>query len=239
MIVLAHRGYSGNYPENTVLAFEKAMEFGADGVELDVHLTKDGKMVICHDESLYRTYGKRANIKETIFEELRNYDSMGQKMPTLEEVFQILPASSIINIELKTNVVSYPFLVEKVLELVNKNHPERVWISSFNHSTLVHVRELDKNVKLGMLFDNEHAKSLKASMELSLKIGIFSYNVPIEAGSFEEFERFIDFAKGNGIKIVFWNSNTITDMNFAQKHDAYAIITNEVERATNFFKGKM
>lgn len=236
MIVLAHRGYSGVYPENTVLAFEKAIDYGADGVELDVHLTKDGKMVVCHDESLYRTYGKHINIKEATFDEIEKYNSMGQKMPTLDEVFQVLPLDSIINIELKTNVVSYPSLVEKVLELVSRNNPERVWLSSFNHSTLVHVRKIDENAKLGMLFGEEHAKNLKACMKLSLEIKAFSYNIPIVAANFEGFDDFLEFAREQRIKIVFWDVNTKMDMEFAKEHGAYAIITNEIERATMFFK---
>ncbi len=236
MIILAHRGYSGMYPENTILAFKKAIDYGADGVELDVHLTKDGKVVVCHDESLYRTYGKHVNIKEATFDEIEKYDSIGQRMPTLDEVFHVLPSNVIINIELKTNVVAYPTLVEKVLDLVNRNNPERVLLSSFNHSTLVHVREIDENVKLGMLFDEEHAKNLKACMELSLKIKAFSYNIPVVAASFKGFDDFLEFARDQKIKIVFWDANTKMDMVFVEKHGAYAIITNEVERATMFFK---
>lgn len=238
MLILGHRGYSGSYPENTLLSFKKALEYKADGIELDVHLSSDGKMVVCHDENLYRTYGKHAWIKDKSLGEMRKLNSLGQKIPTLEEVFQELPKSTFINIEMKTNVVNYPHLEEKVLELVNKNIPERVLISSFNHSTLVHVRELDKNIKLGMLFGEEHLKILKESMILSLKINAFSYNIPVEAGVFEGFDEFMSFANEHGIKIMFWGTNTVADFDFASVHNAYAIITNEVERAVNFFDGE-
>ncbi len=237
MLILGHRGYSGSYPENTLLSFKKALEYEADGIELDVHLSEDGEMVICHDENLYRTYGKHAWIKDKTLREMRRLNSLGQKMPTLEEVFQEVPKSAFVNIELKTNIMSYPHLEEKVMKLVSNDAPERVLISSFNHSTLVRVRELDKNIKLGMLFGEEHLKSLKESMALSLEIGAFSYNIPVEAGGFEGFDEFMSFADEHEIKIMFWGTNTVTDFNFAKSHNAYAVITNEVERAVNFFKG--
>jgi glycerophosphoryl diester phosphodiesterase len=238
VVILGHRGYSGAYPENTLLSFQKAIEYKADGVELDVHLSKDGEMVVCHDEDMYRTYGKHAWIKDETLSEMREYESMGQKIPTLKEVFETLPDSAIINIELKTNVIHYKNLEKDVLGLINDNNPERVWLSSFNHDTLVKVREMDKNVKLGMLFGEEHLKALKKSMELSLKIGVFSYNVPTYAAGVKGFDDFMTFAKANGIKMVFWDSNTVEDFGFAKKSGAYAVITNEVERAVNFFKGE-
>ncbi len=238
MMILGHRGYSGSYPENTILSFKKALEYGADGIELDVHLSKDGKMVVCHDENLYRTYGKHRWIKDETLEDMKKLKSLGQRISTLEEVFHEIPKSVFINIELKTNVMSYPYLEEKVMKLVNDNVPERVLISSFNHSTLAHVREIDENIKLGMLFGEEHIKILKESMALSLEIDVFSYNIPSEVGGFEGFDEFINFANEHGVKMIFWGTNTIMDFGFAKAHKAYAVITNEVERAVNFFKGE-
>ncbi len=238
MVILGHRGYSGAYPENTLLSFAKAMEYKADGVELDVHLSRDGQMVICHDEDMYRTYGKHMLIRDETLTKMREYDSLGQKMPTLQEVFEILPSDAIVNVELKTNVISYKDLEKHVLDFVRKNNPQRVWLSSFNHSTLKKIREIDANVKVGMLFGEEHLSTLKQSMKLSIEIGVFSYNIPTYAASIEGFDDFVSFAKHNGIKLIFWDSNTVEDFDFAQKHDAYAVITNEVERAVRFFKGE-
>ncbi|WP_456400369.1 glycerophosphodiester phosphodiesterase family protein [Mesoaciditoga sp.] len=236
MVILGHRGYSGAYPENTLLSFQKAIEYKADGIELDVHLSKDGQMVVCHDENMYRTYGKHGWIKDETLDEIKGYESMGQKMPTLKEVFEIIPESVIVDVELKTNVIRYKNLEEDVLGLINDYNPERVWLSSFNHETLVKIRELDKNVKLGMLFGEEHLKTLKESMNLSLKINVFSYNIPTYAVGIEGFDDFFSFAKENDIKVVFWDSNTVEDFDFAKKCGAYAVITNEVERAVKFFK---
>ena len=78
MKVFAHRGFSGLYPENTMLAFEKALEVGADGVELDVHLTKDGKLVVIHDEALARTTGYPGLISDYTLEALTKIKEIGR-----------------------------------------------------------------------------------------------------------------------------------------------------------------
>ena len=69
MKVMAHRGYSGKYPENTMLAFQKAVEVGCDGIELDVQLTRDGVLVIIHDERIDRTTDGTGSVKDYTYEE--------------------------------------------------------------------------------------------------------------------------------------------------------------------------
>ncbi len=95
---IAHRGFSGRYPENTMLAFEKALEAGAEGIEFDVHLTKDGQLVIIHDELLDRTTDGKGLVADCTLEELRRLDaSAGYKgvygvnrIPTLEEYYRLI-----------------------------------------------------------------------------------------------------------------------------------------------------
>ena len=92
---IAHRGFSGEYPENTMLAFQKAVEAGCDGIELDVHLTKDGEIVVIHDETVDRTTDGRGAVKDYTLSELRRLDASGrftglfgvQHIPTLREYF--------------------------------------------------------------------------------------------------------------------------------------------------------
>ena len=73
MKIFAHRGYSGKYPENTILAFKKALDIGVDGIELDVHKTKDGKLVVIHDENIKRTFDGEGLIKDYTLKELQDY----------------------------------------------------------------------------------------------------------------------------------------------------------------------
>lgn len=113
----AHRGFSGQFPENTMLAFEKAVEAGADGIELDVQFSKDGELVIMHDETLNRTAGVDGVVKDYTLEQLKAMDVSGKwgdrygsmEIPTLREYFTRFKNLPIItNIELKTGVFPYP-----------------------------------------------------------------------------------------------------------------------------------
>ena len=106
---IAQRGFSGRYPENTMLAFEKALEAGAEGIEFDVHLTKDGQLVIIHDELLDRTTDGKGLVADCTLEELRRLDaSAGYK-----GVYRlILGRDCYTNIELKTGVIGYPGIEE-------------------------------------------------------------------------------------------------------------------------------
>ena len=119
----AHRGFSGKYPENTLLAFEKAIEAQADGIELDVQLTKDGEIVIIHDETIDRTTNGKGLVADYIYEELEKFDASyiytGQfgfnKIPTLREYFNLIKDTNIVtNIELKTGINEYQGIEEKV-----------------------------------------------------------------------------------------------------------------------------
>ena len=114
--IYAHRGFSGKYPENTLMAFQKAAEVGAEGIELDVHTTKDGEVVVMHDENTIRTTGTDALIKDLTLEEFKALDAGYIKNgefgfvapPTLREVFELLKETGMkCNIEFKTGVYEY------------------------------------------------------------------------------------------------------------------------------------
>ena len=123
--IWAHRGASGYCPENTLPAFEKAVEMGAQGIELDIQLTKDEKIVVIHDEWINRTSDGEGWVKDYTLEELRRYNynknfpELGHvDIPTMEEVFALIrPTDLTINIELKTGIVFYDRLEERILEL--------------------------------------------------------------------------------------------------------------------------
>ena len=120
----AHRGFSGLYPENTMLAFRKAVEEGfCDGIELDVHLSKDNEIVIIHDETVDRTTNGTGFVKDKSLEELKklkanytfNETYEDQEIPTFEEYCKYVSDKNIItNIEIKTNLIYYPN-IEKII----------------------------------------------------------------------------------------------------------------------------
>ncbi|QNO15595.1 glycerophosphodiester phosphodiesterase [Alkalicella caledoniensis] len=160
--IIAHRGASGGAPENTMSAFKKALDMGSHGIETDVQMTKDGVLILCHDETVERTTNGKGFIKDFTYSELRKLDAgikfseefKGEKIPTLEELLQLLSGKEIIlNLELKSGPIFYPDIEAKVLELLYKyNYTDNSVISSFNHYSLVELRKLDEDIRLGVLY---------------------------------------------------------------------------------------
>lgn len=160
MLSFAHRGFKGKYPENTMLAFKKAVEIGADGIEFDVHLSKDGELVIIHDETLERTTDGKSLVCEKTLEDLKKLNASKlypdceiQRIPTLREYFEFAKDKEIItNIELKNSIIDYEGIEEKVYRLIEEfGLAEKIIISSFNHESLVRFKNIDPNIKCGVL----------------------------------------------------------------------------------------
>jgi len=159
--IFAHRGFSAEYPENTMLAFQKAIECGAEGIELDVHLTSDGVAVIMHDENTLRTCGEDHLIRDLSAEEFLALDAgfvaggrHGVVHPsTLEAYFELVKDTGLVtNIELKTGVYDYPNIERKTLALIDRfGLRQKVIISSFNHFSVCRFKELAPDVKVGFL----------------------------------------------------------------------------------------
>jgi len=149
------------YPENTLEAFAGAVEMGADGIELDVHLTKDGEIVVAHDERLERVSDGTGYINDHTLEELKLMDFSKTlpgkvcRIPALSEVFSLLKTSALmVNIELKTTERFYLELPGKLLTLAKEyGMEERVIYSSFNHYSLMQIKKLDPNARIGLLYE--------------------------------------------------------------------------------------
>lgn len=161
----AHRGFSGNYPENTMLAFRKAIELGVDGIELDVHFSKDKELVIIHDEELDRTTDATGLVADYTLEELKKIDASYRfkgmygknEIPTLREYFELVKdvPNFKTNIELKTGVNEYHGIEKAVLEMIDEfGLRDKVIISSFNHFSVMRFKELAPDVKCGFLIES-------------------------------------------------------------------------------------
>ena len=165
MKVYAHRGFSGLYPENTMLAFRKAAETSCDGIELDVQITKDGQLVVFHDESIDRTTDGTGFIRDYTLEELKKFNAAAiwngkygfEPIPTFDEYCEWAAGETLItNIEIKSGVYYYEEIEEKTLETVKKYGLEdRVFFSSFNHCSIVQLRKLAPHIKCGALVEHE------------------------------------------------------------------------------------
>ena len=153
MLIYAHRGYSANYPENTLSAFEAALPY-VDGIELDVQLSKDGRLVVIHDETVDRTTDGNGWVKDMTLQELRQLKIDGyERIPTLEEVLGLIERSNVtLNIELKTDQYAYPGIERLAWFAVNEFElDDRVVFSSFNRETLVRMRDVAPVARLAVL----------------------------------------------------------------------------------------
>lgn len=161
VMVYAHRGASAYAPENTLPAFQLAEEQGADGIELDVHLTKDGELVVIHDEKLDRTTDGVGLVRDYTLAELKRFCAdngmpgfADARIPTLREVLeQVRPGRMLVNIELKTGILWYEGIEKKTLDLVAElGMQDRIIYSSFNHYSIAEVRRLAPEAQTAYLF---------------------------------------------------------------------------------------
>ena len=162
MKIWAHRGCSQRYPENTLLAFEKAVEVdGLTGIELDIQLTKDGQLVVIHDERVDRTTEGIGYVRDYTLSELKRLhiyadEHPTQQIPTMDEVFDLIEASlnkgMKLNIELKNSVYPYPGMEEKIVELVAKRGLEaQIVYSSFYAKSLERLAAMQTKSEIAVL----------------------------------------------------------------------------------------
>ena len=161
-VIYAHRGASAYAPENTGAAFRKALDMKADGIELDVHLSKDGHVVVIHDEKVDRTSNGKGLIRDLKLDELKSLDFgawfssefAGEPIMTLDEVLSLLDGwDGILNIELKSAYVLYDNIEQKVIDLLRQHKRiEKCIISSFNHYSLLEIKKLEPALKIGLLY---------------------------------------------------------------------------------------
>lgn len=165
MKIWAHRGCSQRYPENTLQAFEKAIEIeGLEGIELDVQLTKDGQLVVCHDERVDRTTNGIGEVRQFTLKEIRKLrieagNGIYEQIPIMEEVLELFrdgekgqKGNLKLNIELKNSIFPYDGMEEKTIDLVYKyGLQNRVIYSSFSALSLEKIRKLDAEAEIGIL----------------------------------------------------------------------------------------
>lgn len=161
--VIAHRGSKGTRPENTLSSFEEAIAVNSDGIELDVHLTKDQQLIVIHDEKVDRTTNGQGYVKDKTMKELKQLDAgssfsalyKGEKLPALSEVLDLLSEQQfkgLLNIELKTDICEYPGIEQKVLQLVNQEKRlYQLLYSSFNYKSLNRLKDLEPETEIALI----------------------------------------------------------------------------------------
>lgn len=157
ILKIGHRGAKGYEPENTLISFEKAIEMGADGIELDVHLSLDRHLIVIHDETIDRTTSGKGIVNQYTLQELKTFRiNETEEIPTLSEVFDLVKKRCFINIELKNQDTA-----EKVVEIIEYYISEKDWnythflVSSFDWNALQQVQFLNSNILIGVLTETD------------------------------------------------------------------------------------
>ncbi len=214
MLVIAHRGASGHAPENTMAAFRRALAMGAKAIEFDVHQTLDRELVIAHDDDLKRCGRKKRRMRNLRWKgEGENLDVgawfgerfRGERLPRLEELFELVPSSVELHLEIKHGSNVYPGIEERVADFIRERGAlARTLVSSFDRAALYSIRSLDEKVRLGYLLGvtalktafkemkdlsaqslhlsvrQTTARAVKAAHDRDYKVFVYTVNTPAE-----------------------------------------------------------
>lgn len=171
-LIFGHRGYPYKFPENSLSGFEYAIEHGVDGLEFDVHLTKDNVPVVMHDEKINRTTNGRGKIREYTYQELQQFQlENGEAIPSLKDLLSLARQKPVyLNLEFKTNKIHYPDIEQIVLDMVgNYDLAHPVIYSSFSLQTLKDAYRIDPNQQYCLLSNHilRHPRELMIDAHLS------------------------------------------------------------------------
>ncbi|MCL9806505.1 glycerophosphodiester phosphodiesterase [Flavobacterium amniphilum] len=219
MLKIGHRGAKGHVAENTIESFLKAFELGADGIELDVHLSADGEAVVIHDETVDRTIKNAAGfVKDFTVDEFKKLG-----IPTLVEVFHILPEDKLLNIEIKDPLATKIVVEEigKILRL-GEIQLQNILVSSFAWPILKEVKELNSLIRIGVLTEGDPEAALVFAKEIS------AFSIHPFFGSLNG--DFVGKAKQNGFQIHTWTVNSSEDITFVRNLGVDAIISDFPDR---------
>ena len=218
MLKIGHRGAKGYVAENTLASFQKAIDLQVDGIELDVHVSRDGEIMVIHDETIDRTTSGKGFVKNLSSNELQFYG-----IPTLCEVLDLINNNLLVNIELKSD-----HSVEKVIEIINFYCSEKNWninnfiISSFQWEYLETAKYLNKNIKIGVLTEEK----IETAIDFAIANQSFSINPYFKLLNSEN----VELMHKEKIQIHTWTVNSLEDLTFVKKLKVDAIISDFPDR---------
>ena len=232
MEVWGHRGAYDHAPENTLKGFQLAADMGADGVEFDIQLTRDGEVVVIHDETLERTSNGSGWVKDFTLSELKklNFNKRGltepmfAEIPTLSEVIELLkPTNLTLNIELKTGVVFYEGIELKALEIVrNYDIIDRIVWSSFNHFSVQKLKQLEPSAQTALLCSG----AIFVTGEQCEKTGAAALHPNIRQLAYTGL---VQDCHKRGLKVRTWTVNEADDLKLAMSLGVDCVCTNRID----------
>lgn len=237
--VWAHKGADWEAPENTLPSFERAVSYGADGIELDLQRTADGHLVVCHDETVDRTSDGTGEIARQELAALRTLDFSGgregfegTRIPLLEEVFELIrPTSMVVNVELKDGVVLYPGMDEQAFQLASAmGLSDRVIFSSFNHDTVRHLHRVVPDVPTAILYGEPLADPWDYAARLGAT-AIHPFFATLTLRGDAARTEIVDPAHAAGIAVNVWTVDEPDDIRTMIDLGVDAVITNRPDLA--------
>jgi glycerophosphoryl diester phosphodiesterase len=210
---IGHRGASGYEPENTLISFEKAIDLNVDGIELDVHLSFDGELVVIHDETIDRTTNGKGFVNLFTASELKKYG-----IPKLIEVLDLVNRNCFVNIELKGIGTAKP-VVDLILHYISdKNWSYNDFlVSSFNWKMLEEVQLLNPKIRIGVLTE----ESVKEALVFAKKINAFSIHPDYVLLSKEN----VALMQESGFEVYPWTVNAKEDIQKIKSFNVNGIIS--------------
>ncbi|HAT76029.1 MAG TPA: glycerophosphodiester phosphodiesterase [Flavobacterium sp.] len=218
ILKIGHRGAKGYQPENTVVSFQKAIELNVDGIELDVHLSSDGEIIVIHDETIDRTTNGKGFVNQLTTLDLKKYE-----IPTLIEVLELINQNCFINIELKGNGTAKP-----VVDLISHYIADKNWIStdflvsSFDWKMLEEVHLVNPKIRIGVLTE----ESISAALAFAKKIKAFSIHPDYRLLSKEN----VALMQENGFEVYAWTVNSNSAIQKIKSFNVNGIISDFPDR---------
>jgi len=219
MLKIAHRGAKGYEPENTLQAFQKALDLNADGIELDVHLSADGHIIVIHDETIDKMTNRQGFVNTLSLPELKSFLIADKhEIPTLNEVFDLVNKKCFINIELKDVDT-----LTKVVSLIGEYVSEKKWsydhfiVSSFDWNALLEVHNFDSKIPIGVLTETDLNLALAFAETIKAKAIHPYYHLLNEENTKEIQEK--------GFLVLPWTVNIEEDIQKIKSFKVNGIIT--------------
>ena len=234
VLIIGHRGASAIAPENTLKAFQKAIELKADYIELDIQETLDGELVIAHDEDIKRITGHDGIISKMTLNELKTLDfGEGEKIPMLEELIKLTKNKIKLNCEIKVKGIT-----EKVINLIRKwDIFDTTLVSSFIHEELLTIQKLEPSIKLASLEPTPGTIKIdwikkKEMIEYCINNKLYAINPIVMMVD----QQFIDYAHANNIKVFPWTVDSRLAIKKLIRLGADGIITNDITKVKNILQ---
>lgn len=239
-IPVAHRGDSENAPENTLAAYQRAIDTGIPAIEVDVHITKDYHIVAIHDDHLGRTSKTNKQISESTYSELLNIEVgswfdqkfTGQQIPTLDQVLDLIQNKSYLVLEMKPFSKEPENFVEKVLQTIENHHyMDKSIIVSFDYNLLKIINNINLKVNIAAI-KIPNSNLMPSDLQYLTKCEAVICSI------FELDENFYNNAKMNNIPIAVYDVDTIELLHKALSYNVQGIGTNYPELIMNYLKEK-